>query len=45
VDEILERSHELKQALVDFVLDAEGDIAQALETYAAERLRRGSGGE
>jgi len=43
VDEILERSHELKQALMDFVLDAEGDIAQALETYAAERLRRGSG--
>lgn len=43
MDEILERSHELKQALVDFVLDAEGDIAQALETYAAERLRRGSG--
>nr|WP_199326235.1 hypothetical protein [Nostoc parmelioides] len=28
---------------MDFVLDAEGDIAQALETYAAERLRRGSG--
>ncbi|ABA21212.1 conserved hypothetical protein [Trichormus variabilis ATCC 29413] len=43
MDEILERSHELKQALMDFVLDAEGDIAQALETYAAERLRRGSG--
>jgi hypothetical protein len=43
VDAILERSHELKQALVDFVLDAEGELAQALETYAAEQSRRGSG--
>jgi hypothetical protein len=43
VDAILERSHELKQALVDFVLDAEGELAQALETYAAKQLRRGSG--
>ncbi|AUT02610.1 hypothetical protein CLI64_20675 [Nostoc sp. CENA543] len=38
---ILERSHFLKQALLDFVLDAEGDLAQALETYAAEQSRRG----
>ncbi|MEH1843641.1 MAG: hypothetical protein V7L25_01135 [Nostoc sp.] len=43
MDAILERSHELKQALVDFVLDAEGELAQALETYAAAQLRRGSG--
>ncbi|AHJ31270.1 hypothetical protein PN465_19940 [Nodularia spumigena CS-584] len=43
MDAILERSHELKQALVDFVLDAEGELAEALETYAAEHLRRGSG--
>ncbi|MBW4615568.1 MAG: hypothetical protein KME21_20280 [Desmonostoc vinosum HA7617-LM4] len=43
MDAILERSHELKQALVDFVLDAEGELAQALETYAAEQSRRGSG--
>ncbi|MEH2167522.1 MAG: hypothetical protein V7K41_12765 [Nostoc sp.] len=43
MDVILERSHELKQALVDFVLDAEGELAQALEIYAAEQLRRGSG--
>jgi hypothetical protein len=43
VDVILERSHELKQALVDFVLDAEGELAKALETYAAEQSRRGSG--
>jgi hypothetical protein len=43
VDVILERSHQLKQALVDFVLDAEGELAQALETYAAAQSRRGSG--
>ncbi|MBN3906137.1 MAG: hypothetical protein HWQ35_06110 [Nostoc sp. NMS1] len=43
MDVILERSHELKKALVDFVLDAEGELAQALETYAAAQLRRGSG--
>ena len=43
MDAILERSHELKQALVDFVLYAEGELAEALETYAAEHLRRGSG--
>ena len=43
MDAILERSHELKQALVDFVLDAEGELAQALETYAAKQLRRGNG--
>lgn len=42
MDTILERSHTLKQALVDFVLDAEGELAQALETYAAEQMRRGS---
>ena len=43
MDVILERSHELKQALVDFVLDAEGELAEALETYAAAQMRRGSG--
>lgn len=43
MDVILERSHQLKQALVDFVLDAEGELAKALETYAAEQLRRGNG--
>ncbi|MEH1965539.1 hypothetical protein [Nostoc sp.] len=43
MDVILERSHELKQALVDFVLDAEGELAKALETYAAAQSRRGSG--
>ncbi|MEH2264967.1 hypothetical protein [Nostoc sp.] len=43
MDVILERSHQLKQALVDFVFDAEGELAKALETYAAEQSRRGSG--
>lgn len=43
MDVILERSHTLKQAVVDFVLDAEGELAQALETYAAAQSRRGSG--
>ncbi|MBD2604499.1 hypothetical protein H6G81_08135 [Scytonema hofmannii FACHB-248] len=43
MDVILERSHELKLALTDFVVDAEGELATALETYAAEQSRRGSG--
>jgi len=43
VDAILERSHQLKQALADFVLDAEGELAEALEAYAAEQLRRKRG--
>ncbi|NEU71086.1 hypothetical protein PI95_000465 [Hassallia byssoidea VB512170] len=43
MDLILERSHELKLALIDFVLDAEDELATALETYAAEQSRRGSG--
>jgi hypothetical protein len=38
VDDIFERSIELKQALVDFVLDAEGELAIALETYSAAQL-------
>ena len=43
MDEILEKSHQLKQALVDFVLDAEGELATALEIYAAEQSRRKHG--
>ena len=43
MDAILEQTHKLKQALVDFVLGAEGELAQALETYAAAHLRRGTG--
>lgn len=37
---VLERAHSLKQDLVDFVYDAEGAVAEALETYAAEQLKR-----
>lgn len=43
MDQILERSHELKQALVEFVLEAEGELAEALEAYAAEQSRRKRG--
>jgi len=43
VDEILERSRELKQAVVEFVLEAEGELAEALEAYAAEQSRRKRG--
>jgi hypothetical protein len=40
VDATLERARELKQALIDFVYDADGDLAQALESYAAAQLAR-----
>jgi hypothetical protein len=36
----LERAGTLKQALLDFVLEAEGDLAISLETYCAEHLSR-----
>jgi len=36
----LERAKELKQALQQFVYDAEGDLAVSLETYSAEQLSR-----
>lgn len=39
VDATLKQAWNLKQALLDFVLDAEGELAQALETYAADRSR------
>jgi hypothetical protein len=39
VEVTLERAWELKQALVDFVYDAEGDLATALETYTATHSR------
>lgn len=41
--DVILRAHELKVALTDFVVDAEGELATALETYAAEQSRRGSG--
>lgn len=37
-DTILARSKELKQALTDFVYDAEGELATAFEKFVAERL-------
>jgi hypothetical protein len=40
VDAILERSRELKQALIEFVLEAEGELAESLEAYAATQSRR-----
>ncbi|MUL35854.1 hypothetical protein [Gloeocapsopsis dulcis] len=43
MDAALERSHQLKQALLDFVLAAEGDLAAALEAYAAKQARQNKG--
>ncbi|NJR62526.1 MAG: hypothetical protein HC769_29215 [Cyanobacteria bacterium CRU_2_1] len=40
MDTLLQRSRDLKQALTDFVLDAEGDLAVALETFSADQLKR-----
>jgi hypothetical protein len=39
VDALVNRAEELHQALIDFVLDAEGDLAIALETYSADTLK------
>ncbi|HEY9861495.1 MAG TPA: hypothetical protein V6D16_18490 [Candidatus Obscuribacterales bacterium] len=39
VDAILERARDLKQALIEFVLEAEGELAAALESYSAAHLR------
>lgn len=40
MDATLERASVLKQELVDFVYDAEGELAQALESFAAAQLSR-----
>jgi Na+-transporting NADH:ubiquinone oxidoreductase subunit NqrA len=40
VNPIYNRAKQLKQALLEFVLDAEGDLAIALETYSAQHLNR-----
>jgi len=40
----IETAIQLKQKLVDFVYDSEGDLAIALETYAAEKATRNSYG-
>ncbi len=42
MDEQLNRSKYLKQSLHDFVLDAEGDLATALERYSADRMQHWS---
>ncbi|PZV07410.1 MAG: hypothetical protein DCF21_21765 [Leptolyngbya sp.] len=42
MDEQLNRSRYLKQSLHDFVLDAEGDLATALERYSADRMQHWS---
>ena len=39
MDVILERSRQLKSALVEFVLDAEGTLAESLESYVAAKSR------
>lgn len=39
MDVILNRSRELKQALIEFVLDAEGELAESLESYVASKSR------
>lgn len=39
MDAILDRVHELKQALIEFVLDAEGELAESLESYVAAKSR------
>lgn len=40
MEQLLQRSHELKQDLTDFVYDAEGDLAVALETFSADEMTR-----
>jgi hypothetical protein len=40
METILERAGKLKQDFLDFVLDAEGDLAVSLEAYCAEHLSR-----
>ena len=40
----IERAIQLKKILVDFVYDAEGELAVALETYAAEHSKNNSYG-
>lgn len=41
MDDLRLQAQKLKQALTDFVLDAEGELAESLETYAAAHSRPG----
>lgn len=40
MDSVFDRAHELRQALADFVLEAEGELAVSLESYSAAQLSR-----
>ncbi|NJR64933.1 MAG: hypothetical protein HC772_05835 [Leptolyngbyaceae cyanobacterium CRU_2_3] len=40
MDTVLSRAKALKQSLMDFVLDAEGELAVSLEAYSAAQLAR-----
>lgn len=40
MDTVLQQSQALKEELTDFILDADGDMAVALETFSAEQLTR-----
>ncbi|MGF1541766.1 MAG: hypothetical protein ACFCU5_15180 [Pleurocapsa sp.] len=44
MSEIIEQALKLKQILVDFVYDAEGEMANALETHAAAKAKKNSYG-
>lgn len=44
MQKIIKKAIDLKQKLVDFVYDAEGEMAIALETYAAEKSKKNSYG-
>lgn len=39
MEAILERARELKQSLLHFVMEAEGDLATSFEAYVADQLR------
>jgi hypothetical protein len=40
VDARLERARQLKQSLIEFVIEAEGDLAESLESYVATNSRK-----
>ncbi|WP_407884149.1 hypothetical protein [Scytonema sp. NUACC26] len=42
MDAILERSHQLQQALTNFVFDADNELAKALEIYTAKKSKSGN---
>lgn len=44
MEKMIERAIQLKKILVDFVYEAEGELAVALETYAAQKSKKNSYG-